>query len=77
MLINTQPSNAKRCNELREELYEGIHRGVMIAHNGELVAEDQLESILILMEENDYMREYTADKNGKIVKVNYERITQY
>lgn len=77
MLTGKERLGAKRRIELREELYEGLHRGVQIAHNGELVEVEELEAVLVLMEESDYMREYVADRNGRIIQVNYEQITHF
>lgn len=77
MLTRKERLGAKRFIELREELYEGLHRGVQIAYNGELVEAEELEAVLVLMEESDYMREYVADRNGRIIQVNYEQITQF
>ena len=77
MLTGKERSRAKRFMELREELYEGMHRGVQIVHNGEPIEAEEFEAVLILMEESDYMREYVADRSGRIIQVNYEQITQF
>lgn len=74
-MIGTDRLKINRYMELREELYEGVNLGMQIAHNGEPVEAKELEAVLILMEESDYMREYVADKDGRIIQINYEQIT--
>lgn len=75
-MIGTEQLKAIHYIELREEIYEGLSCGMQIAHNGEQVEAKELEAVLILMEDSDYMREYVADQNGRIIKINYEQITQ-
>lgn len=60
--------------ELRNELYEGLNKGVGLLHNGEEIEEYEIDAVLLLMEESDYMREYVSDQRGKIIQVNYEQI---
>ena len=60
---------------LREELYGETFRGIQILHNGEQIYDNEIEVMLLLMEGNDYMKEYVADENGRIVRINYEQIT--
>lgn len=59
---------------LRNELQEGLRKGIQLAYNGEEIEAEELEAVLLLMEESDYMREYVPDYRGLIVQVNYEQI---
>ena len=59
---------------LREELREGLCLGVTLTYNGDEIKEQELDTVVILMEECDYMREYVADHEGNIIQINYEQL---
>lgn len=59
---------------LREELSEGFRKGVELLYNGEAIDEVEMDAIVLLMEDSDYMREYVSNEEGKIIQVNYEQI---
>lgn len=60
--------------DLRSEIYEGFRKGVELLYNGESIEEAEMDVVILLMEDSDYMREYVSNEDGKIIQVNYEQI---
>ena len=74
MLRRSEKEREKRRNEMKEELCEGLNLGLQITYHGDIVEFEEINDVLILMEECDYMREFVADDQGKIIQINYDPI---
>ena len=59
---------------IKEELYGAISLGIGIMIDGKLYSKENLEEGSVLLEDGQYMRDFTANDCGKIIMIQYDRI---
>ena len=68
--------NKKTMKPLKEELKSYRRNGVKLFLDGEPSTPKNIVKACMIAEDGGYMRDYTADEEGRIAKVNFEHIRE-
>mgnify|MGYP004513107883 FL=1 len=66
----------KSLKPLKDELKDYQKQGVRLFLNGNPSTPKCIAKACMIAEDGGYMRDYTADEEGRIVKVNFEHIRE-
>ena len=64
-------------NWLFSEICEAQATGVPVAVDGRVYSVQEREELHEVMEQGYYMKSYVDDESGKIVRINFDHITEF
>ena len=74
--MSHEKCSKKSMKPLKKELETYKKSGIRLFMNGEPSTPKDIAKACMIAEDGGYMRDYTADEEGRIAKVNFEHIRE-
>jgi hypothetical protein len=62
---------------IKSEIENAKKKGISVYIEGALFDDDQVNDLLIVQEDSPYMIDFETDSDGKIVSMNFNKISQF